>query len=125
MQHVHWIGTAIAGVPFGAAMVAVYVSRLEFYFVRGTIAHARVDSDLGQQLHYRHLSTLYCLGSCCKNLPSIPGRRDCSTMGESDVCRYDTSVGVNATSDLGYPSHANSIRILLCKFELTYLNTMS
>lgn len=25
MSHVHWIGTTIAGVPFGAAMVAVYV----------------------------------------------------------------------------------------------------
>ncbi|KAG8731223.1 hypothetical protein FRC11_004697 [Ceratobasidium sp. 423] len=26
MRHVHWIGTAIAGVPFGAAMVTVYIS---------------------------------------------------------------------------------------------------
>ncbi|KAF8709206.1 Major Facilitator Superfamily, partial [Rhizoctonia solani] len=26
MSHVHWIGTAIAGAPFGAAMVAVYIS---------------------------------------------------------------------------------------------------
>ncbi|CAE6487449.1 unnamed protein product [Rhizoctonia solani] len=26
MRHVHWIGTAVAGVPFGAAMVAVYIS---------------------------------------------------------------------------------------------------
>ncbi|CAE6429223.1 hypothetical protein ACGC1H_000937 [Rhizoctonia solani] len=26
MRHVHWIGTAIAGIPFGAAMVAVYIS---------------------------------------------------------------------------------------------------
>ncbi|KAJ1308427.1 hypothetical protein OPQ81_004132 [Rhizoctonia solani] len=26
MHHVHWIGTAVSGVPFGAAMVAVYIS---------------------------------------------------------------------------------------------------